>query len=68
MLCCAPAGATLYIEPSELLELNNKEAQLADEEAQAELAVLQVRGEGEITHIQGEQKRDPQGVEMRRHY
>jgi hypothetical protein len=39
-----PAGATLYIEPAELLELNNTEAQLADREAQAELAVLQVRG------------------------
>lgn len=38
-----PAGATLYIEPAELLELNNREAQLADQESQAELAVLQVR-------------------------
>jgi hypothetical protein len=37
-----PAGATLYIEPAELLELNNREAQLADQESQAELAVLQV--------------------------
>lgn len=38
---CACTGATLYIEPAELLELNNTEAQLADREAQAELAVLQ---------------------------
>jgi len=50
VLCCAvlcpcPSGATLYLEPSELLELNNREAQLADEETQAELAVLQVRGD-----------------------
>lgn len=41
-LACSHAGATLYLEPAEVLELNNKEARLADEEQQAELAVLQV--------------------------
>jgi dsDNA-specific endonuclease/ATPase MutS2 len=35
-------GATVYVEPVELLELNNREAALADQEMQAELAVLQV--------------------------
>ncbi|KAF8057679.1 NPC1 [Scenedesmus sp. PABB004] len=33
-------GATLYMEPAELLELNNREALLSEQEAEQELAVL----------------------------